>query len=97
MSSYIDIEIILVAFVSKQGVAFGYHIGGDEFFKSLKLFCLAGKAPGFEVKIKLEFIHYKLPEAHQFFIAVFVLEFFEAIKLSPLPDNRAHNISQNQA
>jgi len=57
----------------------------------------SGGTPRFEVEIELELVDDELLEPHQLSVCAFAFEFPEAVKLAPLPDNRAHNIRQKQA
>ena len=93
----IDVEVVFVAVIAEQGVALSYFVGGDEGRESGKLFGLGGEAPGLKVEIEVKFVHYELPEAHQFFIAAFAFELFEAVEVAPGPDNGTHNVGQDKA
>jgi len=93
----VNVEVVFVAVVAEQGVALGDFVGGDEGRESGKLFSLCGEAPGLKVEIEVKFVHYELPEAHQFFVASFAFELFEAVEVAPGPYNGAHNVGQDEA
>ena len=92
----VEIEIIFIPFITKQGIRprQGFHI--DEIPETTDLGLLIGEAPGIEIEVEIIMLHHVLLHPVHFLQRPLFIDARKPGIIPPFPDLGRHDVCVNQ-
>ena len=92
MFADVKIEVVLIAFIAKQGIGPGQCVHVDEIPEAVDLGLLVGKPPGFKVEVEIIMLHYILLYTVKLFEGTHLFDACKPWVIPPLPDLGRHDV-----